>query len=482
MTRKITVDVAVIGAGSAGLGARRTAERQGASTVMIESGPYGTTCARVGCMPSKLLIAAADAAHEVRHASRFGVHADGGPRIDGEAVMDRVRRERDRFVGFVVEATERIDPERRIRGRARFTGPGTLMVDDHTEVQAGAVVIATGSSPWLPPPLRPVAEHLLTNEGVFELEGLPRTLAVIGTGVIGLELGQAMHRLGVQTTFFAVNDSLGPSTDPEVRATIAEVLGAELDLRLFTPVGSATKVDGGIELSWTDPDGEVHTQVFEQVLAATGRRPNLNLDLAAAGISVERGVPSFDPRTMQVGDSRIFLAGDVTNDRPLLHEASDEGRIAGFNAARVAQLGPGASRAHERRTQLGVVFTDPQIAIAGQAFSSLEPGTFEVGEVSYSDQGRARVMGRNAGRVRVYGRKSDGVLLGAEMFGPSVEHTAHLLAWAIQSRLTVTDALRRPFYHPVVEEGIRTALRDLAARLKMRDPIEIRCIDCGPGA
>lgn len=483
MPRTLQVDVAVIGAGSAGLGARRTAEKHGASTVLIESGPYGTTCARVGCMPSKLLIAAADAAHHMREAALFGVH--GEPAIDEAAVFERVRRERERFVGFVVDATERIPEERRLRGRARFVGPTALMVDDHTRVEAKAVVVATGSSPWIPPPLRPVAEHLLDNDGVFELTAVPKRLAVVGTGVIGMELGQALARLGSKVTFFSIDDRIGPLTDPAVRATVRDDLGAELDIRLHTAVSSAEKVDGGVRLTWPDADaaGGERSEVFTHVLAATGRRPNLDLGLEKAGIDVPKGgVPAFDDYTMQIGKSGVFLAGDVDNDRPLLHEASDEGRIAGHNAARHVRHGPGSARRHARRTPLGVVFTDPQMAIVGQSWAALQGSAFEAGEVSYDDQGRARVMGRNKGRVRIYGDAETGLLLGAEMFGPDVEHTAHLLAWAIQSRLTVVEALRMPFYHPVVEEGIRTALRDLAAKLHLADPIELKCIDCGPGS
>lgn len=483
MPRTLTVDVAVIGAGSAGLGARRTAEKHGASTVLIESGPYGTTCARVGCMPSKLLIAAADAAHDMRHAGAFGVH--GEPRIDEAAVFERVRRERDRFAGFVVDATEQIPEERRLRGRARFIGPTALMVGDHTRVEAKAVVVATGSRPWLPPPLRPVADRLLDNESVFELSAVPRRLAVVGTGVIGLELGQALARLGAKVTFFSVDDRLGPLTDPHLQHEARKVLGAALDLRLGTPIDRAEPEGDGLRLTWTTADGDQTSEVFTHVLAATGRKPNLDLDLGAAGLPAdERGVPRFDPNTMQCSRSGVFLAGDVTNDRVLLHEASDEGRIAGRNAARYAAEGHAGVRRHERRTPLTVVFSHPQMALVGQTFAELEAGDapYEVGEVDYGDQGRARVMGVNAGRVRIYGSPADGALLGAELFAPGAEHTAHLLAWAIQSRMRVDESLRMPFYHPVLEEGIRTALRDLSAKMRMSDPIELRCIDCGPGS
>ena len=155
--KQVKVDVAIIGTGTAGLAAYRAAHAHGARVVLIEGGPYGTTCARVGCMPSKLLIAAAEAAHMLDAASGFGVHA-GEKRIDGVAVMDRVRRERDRFVGFVLESVDGIPPDDKLRGYARFTSPHTLVIDDHTEVEASRIVIATGSTPTALPQLAGIEE------------------------------------------------------------------------------------------------------------------------------------------------------------------------------------------------------------------------------------------------------------------------------------------------------------------------------------
>jgi dihydrolipoamide dehydrogenase len=472
-----SVDVAVIGAGTAGMVAYRTAAQTGARVAMIEGGPYGTTCARVGCMPSKLLIAAADAAHEVAGAGRFGVRVPDGVRVDGGAVLERVRRERDRFVGFVLDGVEGIPADRRLRGWARFVGPTTLEVDDHTRVEARAVVIASGSRPRIPPSLAALREHVLVNDDIFELRELPASLAVVGTGVIGLEIGQAMHRLGVRTSFFSHSARLGPVGDPLVAAAVADVLGAELDLHLSVAL-TARRDGGALVLAWQDADG-AHEQRFDAVLAATGRVPNLDhLQLERAGLALDdRGLPRFDPRTMQCGDAPIFLAGDVSDDRAVLHEATDEGRIAGANAAAWPEV-----FAHPRRTPLTVAFTDPNLALVGTPLAELAGEDIEIGTVSYADQGRARVMARNAGLVRIYARRACGTLLGAEMFGPRVEHTAHLLAWAVQSHTTVEQALAMPVYHPVIEEGIRTALRDLSARLKLREPECPQDMECGPGA
>src|SRR5687767_14630988 len=193
----IQVDVAVIGAGTSGLAAYRAAKAAGKRAVIIEGGPYGTTCARVGCMPSKLLIAAAEAAHAIERAPGFGVHS-GPVRVDGREVMARVKRERDRFVGFVLKGIDLIPESDRIRGYAWFLDAHTLEVEGGPVVQAKSIVIATGSRPAVPPLLQDLGDRLVINDDVFDWEDLPRSVAVFGPGVIGLEIGQALARLGVR--------------------------------------------------------------------------------------------------------------------------------------------------------------------------------------------------------------------------------------------------------------------------------------------
>ncbi len=472
------VDVAIIGAGTAGLNARREVEKAGASWVLIESGPYGTTCARVGCMPSKLLIAAAEAAHNVAHSREFGVNVENW-HVDGRAVMQRVRSERDRFVGFVVDSTEAIPEEKRLRGHARFIGPKTLQVGDHTRVEAKSVVIATGSRPWIPPQLETIRDDVVVNDDVFDWEDLPESIAIFGTGIIGLEIGQALDRLGVKVAFFNPFDELGRFSDPEVVAKAHKVFGKRLELHLRSDATGVDKVDGGYRIRWTDINGKDHERVFERVMSAAGRRANIEgLDLENAEIPLsDRGLPISDPRTLQCGDKPIFVAGDVSGHRPILHEASDEGRIAGSNAAKFPDV-----QATVRKTPLEIAFTEPQMAIAGERYAELDPDSIEIGSVSYDNQGRARVMGQNCGLVRLYGRKSNCRLVGAEMFGPRVEHTAHLLAWAIQEGLTLPELLDKPVYHPVFEEGIRTALRDLAKNLRIAGQCPPQDRGEGPGA
>ncbi len=458
----IHTDVAVIGAGTAGLAAYRAARAAGKRAVIIEGGPYGTTCARVGCMPSKLLIAAAEAAHELRHTAPFGVHVDGAIRIDGREVMDRVKRERDRFVGFVVRSVDGIPAEDKIRGYARFIDNTVLAVDGHTTVRASRVVIATGSSPMVPPPLKAFGDRLVVNDDVFAWDDLPRRVAVFGPGVIGLELGQALSRLGVHVRVFGLRGGVGPLTDPAIKANAVASFSQEFYIDPDAALGEMRRDGDEVVISFTGLDGNPVTERFDYALAATGRVPNVrNLGLENSGLELDwRGVPVFDPATLQCGTAPVFIAGDANDVLPLLHEAADEGKAAGENAAAYPAVRPLA-----RRAPIGVVFSDPQIAMVGQRHADLAPDSFVTGEVSFEDQGRSRVMLKNRGLMHVYADKRSGRFLGAEWTGPRAENIAHLLAWAYQQALTVEQMLAMPYYHPVVEEGLRTALRDAAAKL-----------------
>ena len=460
----LDVDVAIIGAGTAGLAAYRAAVAQGKRTLLIEGGPYGTTCARVGCMPSKLLIAASEAAHMLQAAPGFGVHP-GQAHIDGKAVMERVRRERDRFVGFVLDSVDNIPAQDKLRGHARFTGPQTLRVGAHATVRASRIVIATGSTTTRLPKLANGGPGVIVSDDVFELTELPESMAVIGTGVIGLELGQAMSRLGVRVTFFARGGSVAQLTDPEVLHVATKTLCAELDLRFQHQIVDAVQEGEEVLLTTRDAAGAERSERFQYVLMAAGRSPNVrNIGIEHAGVELDpHGIPFFDHRTMQCGTSHIFIAGDADDERPVLPEAADQGRIAGDNAGRYPDVRPGL-----RRTALTIAFTEPQIATLGASYRQLcaeGMPKFALGAVSFENQGRSRVMLQNHGMLRVYGEYGTGRFLGAEMIGPRAEHLAHLLSWACQARMTVDQMLDMPFYHPVIEEGVRTALRSLHAEL-----------------
>ncbi|WP_305406101.1 dihydrolipoyl dehydrogenase [Photobacterium leiognathi] len=481
--KTLNVDVAVIGGGTAGLGSYRAAKAHTDSVVMIEGGPYGTTCARVGCMPSKLLIAAAESVHNIEKAPAFGVHPQGDIVINGREVMDRVKRERDRFVGFVLEGVDEIPAEDKISGYAKFLDDHTLQVDDHTLINAKRIVIATGSRPAYPGVWNELGDRLVVNDDVFNWDDLPNSVAVFGPGVIGLELGQSLNRLGVNVTMFGLGGQVGPLTDPEVMAYANKAFNEEFYLDPNVQVESMKRVADQVEIQYVTKSGELATILVDYVLAATGRRPNVdNLNIESTSLALDkRGVPTADYYTMQTSVDSIFIAGDASNQIPLLHEAADQARIAGDNAGRFPEI-----RAGLRRTKISAVFTDPQIAMVGETYKEITTrlgtcGCFETGTVSFENQGRSRVMLRNKGMLHVYGEQGTGRFLGAEMIGPDAEHLAHLLAWAHQNKMTVAEMLDMPFYHPVIEEGVRTALRDLNAKLRLGPDMIKHCLDCGPG-
>lgn len=465
--KQLQADVVVIGGGTAGMGAFRQALRHTDNVYLIEENVFGTTCARVGCMPSKLLIAAADARHHALHTDPFGVHLDKNSIcVDGREVMRRVKSERDRFVGFVVEDVEAWPADKRIMGRAVFIDEHTVQIGDHTQIHADRIVIATGSSPVVLPEWKSLGDRVVVNDDVFAWDTLPESVAVFGTGVIGLELGQALHRLGVRVALFGRRGLLAGITDPVVLAEARQIFGEELNLHLNAVTETRLNDRGQVEVHWHS-NGESGVFIADYLLSAIGRSPNVNgLGLEKLGLATgKNGVPLADSLTMQTSIPHIFIAGDASDQLPLLHEASDQGRIAGENAGRYPEIQGGL-----RRSMLGIIFSDPQVASIGMRFAQLQReypdlSGVAVGEVSFRNQGRSRVMLVNKGHLRVYAERGSGRFLGAEMVGPSAEHLAHLLAWAHQQQMTVAQMLDMPFYHPVIEEGLRTALRDVQAKL-----------------
>lgn len=465
--KKIQADIVVIGGGTAGMGAFRNARLHSDNVYLIENNVFGTTCARVGCMPSKLLIAAAEARHHALHTDPFGVHLDKDSIVvNGEEVMRRVKSERDRFVGFVVTDVEEWPADKRIMGSAKFIDEHTVQIDDHIQIAAKSFVIATGSRPVILPQWQSLGDRLIINDDVFSWDTLPKRVAVFGPGVIGLELGQALHRLGVKVEIFGLGGIIGGISDPVVSDEAKAVFGEELKLHLDAKIEVKLDADGNVEVHW-EQDGEKGVFVAEYMLAAVGRRPNVdNIGLENINIDKDaRGVPVADPLTMQTSIPHIFIAGDASNQLPLLHEAADQGKIAGDNAGRYPNIGSGL-----RRSTIGVVFTSPQIGFVGlkyaQVAAQYQADEFVIGEVSFKNQGRSRVMLVNKGHMRLYAEKATGRFIGAEIVGPAAEHLAHLLAWAHQMKMTVPQMLDMPFYHPVIEEGLRTALRDADAKLK----------------
>ena len=454
------VDVAIIGAGSAGLFALSQVRRQTDNYVLINGGELGTTCARVGCMPSKVLIQVADDFHRRKIFDREGIEGADSLVVNVEEALEHVQDLRDVFVDKTLGVTDEMDEQHLVDGYATFTAVDTLEVNGET-IKAKNIVIATGSSPIIPEAWSEFAENIITTDDFFELENLPTSVAVIGLGSIGLEIGQALSRLGVQVTGIDQLEVVAQLKDAVVNKASVDVFGKEFSLWLGEPA-ELEKSDDGIRV--TCGDKEV---VVEKVFASLGRRPNLKqLGLEQLPIELDdRAVPVYNPLTMQVGDLPVFIAGDVNADLAILHEAGHEGRVAGYNASHEGIA------AFKRKTPLGITFCDPNIATVGVQLSELDETEIAIGEVQFGPVGRALIIGKNRGVLRIYVQRSTGELLGAAMACVKAENLAHLLAWSIQQKLTVFDLLKMPFYHPVIEEALQAALYDVLSKLDVRQEV-----------
>ena len=449
------IDVVIIGAGTAGLYALSQVIQNRKSYLIVQNGELGTTCARVGCMPSKVLIQAAEDYHRRKSFEREGIEGSEGLSVDKEEIMEFVRELRDSFVERVHGNNAKRLKDHMIHGQAEFIKPGQLRVGDDT-VNYSSVVISSGSTPVIPAAWQSFSDRIITTDSLFEMEELPESMAVIGLGVIGLEIGQALARLDVAVTGVDMAEKIGGIEDPEIHQSVVDTLSREFPLWL----GQAAEVtEEGDMLRVTA--GE-NTVLVDKLLVSMGRKPNLaGMKLENLGIELDQqGVPIHNPNTMQCGKQPVFLAGDVSGERPIMHEAGDEGRIAGTNAAR------DSIQAFRRKTPLAITFCDPNICTAGATLSALDPDKIAIGQVNMAPVGRALIMTKNRGLIRVYGDKKTGKLLGASLFCIKGENLAHLMAWCIQQDLTVFDLLKMPFYHPVIEEALQAALRDLAGKVE----------------
>lgn len=464
MTRE--VDVAILGAGSAGLFALSQVKRETDNYVLINGGELGTTCARVGCMPSKVLIQVAEDFHRKSIFEREGIDGAEELSVDIPAAMEHVQDLRDVFVDRTLGVTDDLDETHLIDGYAKFISNDTIEVNGE-QIKAKSIIIATGSTPVVPAAWQDFAEKIVSTDEFFELEDLPASMAVIGLGSIGLEIGQSLQRLGVEVIGVDQLETIAKLEDDKVNELAVTVIGKEFPLWLGQ---SATleKVDGGIRVT----AGDNH-QVVDKVLASLGRKPNLeDLNLQVTDIKLDKnGIPIFDPLTMQIGDLPIYIAGDVNADRPLLHEAGHEGRVAGYNAVHIPV------EKFKRKVPLAITFCEPNIAAAGAQLSELNEADIAIGEIQFAPVGRALIMGKNRGLLRLYVQKSDGLLLGASMCCVKAENLAHLISWSIQNGMSVFDMLKMPFYHPVIEEALQAALYNVLAKLDIKqDLVELERI------
>ena len=231
------LEYVIIGIGTAGMGAFSRIRKKTDSVLLIQYGPYGTTCARVGCMPSKMLVTAGNLAHSIDQGAYFGI--EGQYKVNGKRVFERLKKDRaEKFTGGVLKYINNIEDKYKIEGKAVFEDKNTILVDDKLRIKAEKIILTCGSYPYVLPVFENLKNDLDTSDTIFELDDLPESIAVVGLGVIALELGQAFHRLGVKTTLFGHSGRIGSFTHPDMKSEVMQTLQKELDI---VPQGDFTK-------------------------------------------------------------------------------------------------------------------------------------------------------------------------------------------------------------------------------------------------
>ncbi|TWH75403.1 pyruvate/2-oxoglutarate dehydrogenase complex dihydrolipoamide dehydrogenase (E3) component [Modestobacter roseus] len=448
-------ELLVVGAGTAGLLAAQTAASFGVRVLLVDRGTWGGECLWTGCVPSKALIAAGEAAAAARGAAEFGVHADG-VRIDGAAVLDRVRE--------AVRTIEPVDSPRAQRdagiavatGDLVFTGPDAAELDGH-RLRFRQAVVATGSAPSVPPVPGLAEAGPLTTETLWDEPALPGRLVVLGGGTTGCELGQAMARLGVDVHLVETADRLLPAEDPAASGLVTAALERDgVTVHLGAEVRRVTGGPGSTRLALADGS----ELACDRVLVATGRRAARGrLGLAAAGVACdEAGWVTVD-RHLRTSNPRIWAAGDVTGQPPYTHLAGLHGSTVAANAVL------GLRRTVDLTALPRVTFTQPEVAAVGAPTGSAGEAGLRVVEQDHRHADRAITDRRTDGVTRL-AVDSRHRVRGATVVGPRAGETLAELTLAVTQGLTTSDLTGATHPYPTYADPVwQAAIGDYRARL-----------------
>ncbi len=452
MTESLTPDICVIGAGSGGLSVAAAAAAFGVSVVLVERGKMGGECLNTGCVPSKSLIAAAHRARAMAQARAFGIAA-GSVKVDFAEVHRHVQGviaaiapndSKARFTGLGVHV---------IAGVARFKDRKTVTVGDAIEIKARRFVIATGSSPALPPIPGLDAVPCLTNETVFDLTTQPSHLVVIGAGPIGLELAQAFRRLGSAVTVLEAARPLARE-DGECADIVLDALAREgVELRSPVAVVRVDAVDSQIRLALRAGDGE-ETLEASHLLVAAGRRPNLDdLALERARIRHDRNGVIVN-RGLKTSNRRVYAIGDVAGRGQFTHLANYQAGLVIRNALFRLPV-----RVNERLVPR-VTFTDPELAQVGltEAEAGARGRAIRVLRWPYHENDRAQAEGETVGHIKVVTDRR-GRILGATIVGAGAGELITTWTLAVGLRLNIRALAGIIVPYPTLAEiGKRAAI------------------------
>ena len=455
-----THDVIVIGGGSAGYAAARTALGAGADVAIVDHGPLGGLCILRGCMPTKAILRSAEVAALLRRAKEFGL-SPVSVQADLSAIVDRKDRLVREFADYRIQQLR--DPRLTLyQSQAVFQSPHEVTAGD-TVLSAGSFILATGSRPNEVPIPGLTQAGYFTSDTILGLRTQPGSLIVLGGGAVALELGQFFARLGTRVTILQRGPTLLSDMDEDVgrvleAALIDEGIEVITGAQLLRVAHDATG-----KTVWVMKDGRERSYVGEEILQALGRRPNiegLHLDLAEVAIDGGRIVVDGAMRTSQ---AHIYAVGDVNDVTPIVHLAIQQGEMAAYNATHADQ----PEKTIDHRLDVEVVFTDPQVAVLGlnEARAKAERILYLTASYPFADHGKALCLGATHGFVKLLCAPPTGELLGAQIVGLEAGELIHELIAVMYYHGTAADLLRIPHYHPTLAEIVTYPAESIVERL-----------------
>lgn len=471
--KKLECETLIVGAGSAGIEAYKSAVAAGADCIIVDTGPLGTTAQRSGELPLSLLMSAGQALHSISTLSQSGIKFPSDINPDTSNVLSSLRAVRAHATSEVLSFMYRIPESKRIRGRARFLTSNSAQVDDHTVITFKTAVIATGSSPLVTYEQSRLKKILTTNE-FFELDELPKSVAIFGSSKIGLQLGQALSYLGVNVAVFGQR-KLWNLTNDTVLTVANQILSEKFNLYVDTFITSIEESDEGYSIYYIDEKGYENYLHMQSVVAATDRTPNIGgMNLQSIGVKLTRtGCIRVDASTQQSSVPNIFAAGDVCHDTHLSSLAISEGKCAGINAANYPLLSM-----RNPPVKIDIVFTDPVLATVGMTmdelrnYASKTGDTFIGTEVKLS-QGHYRGLREDGGILSLYVSTRSHLVLGAEICAFMGDKIAQLVAFAIRNSIRVDEIAEYAFYNLSVESAVGIAARQ-ALTILSKESLKIR--------
>jgi pyruvate/2-oxoglutarate dehydrogenase complex dihydrolipoamide dehydrogenase (E3) component len=456
-------DFLVIGGGSAGYNAARVAVSLGMKTAVIDGAKdLGGLCILRGCMPSKTLLHMTDVLHAAQHGKILGLKIPSA-RADMKAMQARKRKIIGEFAAHRVDGLTKGKFDL-IRGQARFVNSHTVELSDGRRLRGKNILIATGSAVSVPAVPGLAETKFWTSDDVLDLDFIPRSVIVLGGGIVACELSQFLHRIGTRVTL--VQRSTNILRDHSMDAShVVQKAFVEEGIELFagTQIRKvAPGSHGGVVVTFVH-NGKTVTRRATHLFNALGRVPNLEgLNLECAGVKTHLAGQIAINEWQQTSTPHIYAAGDCSGPAEIVHIAIQQGELAARHAAGVKNLKP-----IDWSLLLNVVFTDPALATIGQLERELVVKGVKHLTASYpfNDHGKSILMEANHGYVKVIAEPQRGRILGAEIVGKDAGELIHAFSGPLAMRATVFDLLRAPWYHPTLAEIITYPLEEIAERV-----------------